>query len=176
MGGLLGQRAPFLGYVLTFSLASAAMFAYIAGSSFVYQNVYGKSETVYSLIFASNALGLLIAGAIFGALAHRVRINTMLTIGIVLGTAAALAQIAVSASGHSVLATTWVFTFFTMAAMGLTIPAVMAIGFQQIGHRTGGTASAALGSRLQCACSAGIASPIVSDCSAPAATARWPSS
>jgi MFS transporter, DHA1 family, multidrug resistance protein len=157
MGSLVRQRA-FLGYVLTFSLASAAMFAYISGSSFVFQNVYGKSETVYSLIFASNALGLLIAGAVFGALSHRVRLNTMLTVGVLLGLAAASAQIAVSSTGHSVLATTWLFTFLTMVAMGLTIPSVMTIG-QEVGHRAGGAASAALGAG-QCLFG-GIASPIV---------------
>lgn len=42
MGALLGHRA-FVGCTLTLGFASAALFACIAGSSFVFQDVYGTS-------------------------------------------------------------------------------------------------------------------------------------
>lgn len=67
MGTLLHHRA-FMGYVLVLGFASAALFTYIAGSSFVFEDIHGVSASTYSLIFATNALGMLIAGAVFSRL------------------------------------------------------------------------------------------------------------
>ena len=50
----------FLGYVLACGLGMGATFAYVAGSSFVLQNVYGLSPQLYGLIFALNAIGMVV--------------------------------------------------------------------------------------------------------------------
>ncbi|MGE3272291.1 MAG: multidrug effflux MFS transporter, partial [Chloroflexota bacterium] len=47
---LLTDRV-FLGYALACGLSIAAVFAYISGSSFVFQDVYGVSPQVFSFIF-----------------------------------------------------------------------------------------------------------------------------
>ena len=49
---------PILGFTLTFAFSMTAMFAYIAASPFVLQNIIGLGTTSYSLVFATNALGL----------------------------------------------------------------------------------------------------------------------
>ena len=54
MRDLLRDR-PFVGHLLTGSLGFAAMFAYIAGSSFTLQRIYGASPQTYSLLFALNS-------------------------------------------------------------------------------------------------------------------------
>jgi hypothetical protein len=73
--------APILGgAVLAF--ASAALFTYIAGSSFVFEDIHGVSASTYSLIFATNAAGMLIAGAIFSRPSPRTRLNTLLITGV----------------------------------------------------------------------------------------------
>src|SRR5207244_1225887 len=52
-------RAPvFRGYALVLSFAFAKMFAYIAGSPFVVQDIYGVSAQAFAGIFALNALGI----------------------------------------------------------------------------------------------------------------------
>ena len=69
----------FMGYVLVLAFTGAALFTYIAGSSFVFEDLHAVSATTYSLIFATNAVGMLLAGAVFSRLAPRVRLNTLLT-------------------------------------------------------------------------------------------------
>ncbi len=82
-----------MGYVLVLAFISAALFAYISGSSFVFENLHGVSATTYSLIFASNAVAMLIAGAAFSQLAGRVRLNTLLVGAVVVAGVGALAQV-----------------------------------------------------------------------------------
>ena len=57
---LLRDRA-FVGYALTSGLVLGAMFAYIAGSPFVFTQLYGLSTQQYSLLFGLNASGLIAA-------------------------------------------------------------------------------------------------------------------
>ena len=54
----LARDRVFAGYALTVAFAYASLFGYIAGSSFVLQEVYGLSATQFSLVFALNAAGM----------------------------------------------------------------------------------------------------------------------
>src|SRR6266702_68425 len=60
---LLTNRS-FIGYALPCGLAFAAMFAYISGSPFVLQTSYGISPQLFSIIFGTNAFGLVTAGLV----------------------------------------------------------------------------------------------------------------
>ena len=60
MRGLLRDRW-FVGHGLAGGLGFGALFAYISGSSFVLQGVYGASPQLYSVLFAVNGLGLIAA-------------------------------------------------------------------------------------------------------------------
>src|SRR3954447_9496408 len=62
----------FIGFALSQALVSAVLFAYISGSSFVLQNVYGTSPLVYSLIFGLNGVGIATASQITGRLVDRI--------------------------------------------------------------------------------------------------------
>jgi MFS transporter, DHA1 family, multidrug resistance protein len=59
-GRLLADRG-FLGHALACGLCFGAMFAYIAGSPFVLQDIYGASPQLFSVMFAVNALGIVAA-------------------------------------------------------------------------------------------------------------------
>jgi DHA1 family bicyclomycin/chloramphenicol resistance-like MFS transporter len=144
MGTLLGRRA-FMGYVLVIALVSAALFAYISGSSFVFENLHGVSSAVYSLIFATNALGMLIAGAVFSRLAGRgVRLNTLLAAGVGVCALGALAQVLLVLTVGETMAGTWITLFVAISGIGLIFPAGMSIG-QAVGRTAPGAASALLG-------------------------------
>ena len=58
------QEPRFATYALTGSLASAGLFAYIAGSPFVFMKLFGVSEKHYGWIFGMNALGLIMASQV----------------------------------------------------------------------------------------------------------------
>ncbi|MDR6979975.1 DHA1 family bicyclomycin/chloramphenicol resistance-like MFS transporter [Streptomyces sp. 3330] len=158
MGTLLGRRA-FMGYVLVVAFVAAALFTYISGSSFVFENLHGVSSTTYSLIFATNAVGMLLAGAVFSRLAGRgVRLNTLLSAGVGVVLAGALGQVLVVLSVGESLVGTWITLFVTASGIGLVFPGGMSIG-QAVGRMAPGAASALLGG-LQFLFGA-LASPLV---------------
>ncbi len=67
----VSRDRAFLGYALACGLGMGGTFAYIAGSSFVLQNVYGLSPQIYGLVFALNACGMVIGAQVNGRLAGR---------------------------------------------------------------------------------------------------------
>ena len=60
---LLGN-APFMGYSLAGGVAMAGMFAYIAGSPFVFIELYGVPAEHYGWLFGSNAAGFVITAQV----------------------------------------------------------------------------------------------------------------
>ena len=53
----LTRDGRFMGYTFTGAFVYMAFFAYLGGSSFVFQHLYGVSPTTYSILFAVNARG-----------------------------------------------------------------------------------------------------------------------
>ncbi|GAA4812706.1 multidrug effflux MFS transporter [Streptomyces ziwulingensis] len=157
MGALLGRRT-FMGYVLVLACVSAALFTYISGSSFVFEEIHGVSSTLYSLIFAGNAIGILLAGAVFSRLTGRLRLNTLLSAGVGVVLLGALAQVLLVVAVGETLAGTWATLFVTCFGMGLVFPATMSLA-QSLARHAPGAASALLGG-LQFLFGA-VASPLV---------------
>lgn len=62
----------FLGHCLMQCFSFAAFFSYIAGSSFIFQNIYGVSAQEYSFIFGGIGIAIAITGVIPMRLAGRV--------------------------------------------------------------------------------------------------------
>jgi DHA1 family bicyclomycin/chloramphenicol resistance-like MFS transporter len=85
----LCRDRDYLCIVLVAALMFASMFAYISGSSFALQDTYGLSAQQYSIVFAVNAVGILVLGQVNGALVGRVASErTLLGASLVLGAAA----------------------------------------------------------------------------------------
>ncbi|MFI2718343.1 multidrug effflux MFS transporter [Streptomyces collinus] len=143
MGRLLDHRA-FVGCMLTLAFSSAALFSYIAGSSFVFENLYAVSATRYSLIFATNAVGMLLAGWTFGVLSRRLPVGTLLTAGVAVALVGTLSQVALLAADLGDLPGTWACLFVTLFGIGSVFPASMSLG-QSLGRTASGAASALLG-------------------------------
>jgi DHA1 family bicyclomycin/chloramphenicol resistance-like MFS transporter len=80
--GILLSDRHFVGYALSAGLAFAAMFAYISGSPFVTEEIYHVSPQMFSLIFAVNALGIVVASQISGRLVGRVEPRKLLAFGL----------------------------------------------------------------------------------------------
>jgi len=140
--GLLTDHA-FLGYALSCGLAFAAMFAYISGSSFVLQDIYGVSPQGFSLIFGSNALGLVVAGQVNGRLVGRVPPVRLLAAGLTTSAAGAVALLVVVISGVGLVGVL-PSLFVVVASLGFVMPNAAALALS--GHqRTAGSASALLG-------------------------------
>jgi DHA1 family bicyclomycin/chloramphenicol resistance-like MFS transporter len=139
---LLTDRG-FVGYALSCGLAFAAMFAYISGSPFVIQDIYGLSPQVFSLIFGSNALGLAIAGQVSGRLVGRVSPRKLLTGGLIataLGGTTLLLTVLTNIGLIGILPA----LFVIVASIGMVLPNATALALAD--HpRSAGSASALVG-------------------------------
>jgi DHA1 family bicyclomycin/chloramphenicol resistance-like MFS transporter len=144
---LLSDRS-FLGYALASGLGVAAVFCYIAGASFVFQDIYGASPQSFSFIFGMNAVGLVVAGQVNGRLVRRFEPLKLLTAGLISGTVAGLVLLAVVASGplgaSLGIAGFLVPLFFVVAPIGFIMPNATVLALAGA-PRTAGAASALLG-------------------------------
>ncbi|MFE7811772.1 multidrug effflux MFS transporter [Streptomyces sp. NPDC057433] len=146
MRRLLADRA-FSGYVLTGGFAFACLFAYVAASPFVVQEIYGASPQTFSLLFGVNSVGLVIMGQINGkVLVGRVRLDRVLGLGlaVVVTASTAVLLMALGVFGDVGLAPMAVALFVLMSAMGITMPNTQALALMRVKH-SAGSASALLG-------------------------------
>lgn len=141
-GRLLGDRT-FSPYALAFALSFAAMFAYIAGSSFVLEDIYHLSPQLFSLIFAVNSAGLIALSLIGGRLVGRVGPATLLRRGL-FGTFVASVCTLVVVVSHAALGWLLVCFFVLLAANGIVLPNGTAAAMGS-GQPALGAASALLG-------------------------------
>lgn len=154
---LLTDRV-FLGYALSSGLASAAMFAYISGSPFVLQNIYGLSPQLFSIAFGINALGIVTMGQLNGWLVGRVPLKLLLSIGLIASATGGVSLFLVISSGGIGLVGILPTLFIVVASIGLIAPNATTLALAD--HpRAAGSASALVGV-LQYAIGA-IASPLV---------------
>jgi len=155
--GLLRDRT-FAGLVLVAGLSMAALFGYVAGSSFVFQDEFGLNEQQFGLVFGAGAVFLIGATQLNAALLGRFEPRAIMPWALVLGTAAGAALVALAATGTGglvgVIAPLWTALF----AVGLVLPNAPALALARHGEAAG-TASALLGA-VQMGVGA-ITSPVV---------------
>jgi DHA1 family bicyclomycin/chloramphenicol resistance-like MFS transporter len=143
MRGLLRDRS-FLGHALAGALTFGALFAYISGSAFVLQRIYGLSPQVYSLAFAMNGLGLVTASQVNARIVERVGPTRLLrrALACVVTSAVAL-LVVVSVGGLSVWALL-VPMFAIVSSLAFVLPNATALALADHAE-VAGTASALLG-------------------------------
>src|SRR5699024_3820288 len=115
----VGSDRAFLGYALSSGLTFSALLAYLAGSSFVLQDIYGLSPQEFSLFFAFNGVGLVAVTHANSRLLGRLRPRTLLLAGMVMCSAGALnLAVVVAADVDSVAAILPAF-FLIVSSVGL---------------------------------------------------------
>ncbi|MFD9128740.1 Bcr/CflA family multidrug efflux MFS transporter [Kitasatospora sp. NPDC059571] len=154
-GGLLRDRR-FMGHALSAGAVFAAMFAYISGSSFVLQQVYGLSAQQFGLVFGGNALGLVLLGQLNARLLRDRAPGTLLRAGLVLSAAGAAGLVLAVTAGLGLWAVC-ASLVPVVGAVGFVMPNATALALS--GQAQAGTASALLG-LLQFAFGA-LAAPLV---------------
>lgn len=81
LGYVTGNRR-YLGYALAFIFGFGALFSYISASPFVVQNVLGLTPSQFSMVFAVNAVGMVVAATITARLLGRLSARTLLIFGV----------------------------------------------------------------------------------------------
>jgi DHA1 family bicyclomycin/chloramphenicol resistance-like MFS transporter len=120
-GDLLSARL-YLGYLLCFSFAYAALFSFISGSSFVLIELHGLSPQWYGASFGFVVTGYIAGTVASGRLTLKLGPPRMVLMGALLGTAAGTLMAVLALAGvHSVWAILLPMVVF-MVATGLVMP------------------------------------------------------
>jgi DHA1 family bicyclomycin/chloramphenicol resistance-like MFS transporter len=139
---LLADRV-FLGAVLNQGFLYAALFAYLAGATFVLQDIYGLSPQGYALAFGLNSAGFMVFGYLAGRTSERWSIAGTLTVGIVV---AGIGAAGLLASGLVAMPLWVVIVSLFALASGVAISSPPATTLALVEYpRMAGTASSLLG-------------------------------
>ncbi|MCC3289739.1 multidrug effflux MFS transporter [Arthrobacter sp. zg-Y1110] len=144
VAGEVLRNRNYTGYLLTFCFSFAGLFAYIAASPFVIQNILGMSETRFSLVFAMNAVAITIVSAVAAALAGKAPYRLMIAIGLSVAVLAAAGMLISVSNGTPTVPTLVLFAVF-QGSLGLIFGNATALALEEAGHHAG-TGSAFLGS------------------------------
>lgn len=133
----------FVPFAAAFALSFAALFAYIAASPFVLEDIHGLSPQLFAVVFAVNSAALVAGAQISGRVVERVGSMPLLTIGIAGQAVAALALVPVVALDVGLWPMLVCLVVLT-GSTGFVIPNAMGLALVRQGHQAG-TASALLG-------------------------------
>lgn len=136
----------------------STLFSYVAGASFVLQEGFGVSERSFALLFGLNAAAFVVGSQVNPLLLRRFPLLDVLTGGVLLTVAAALALTGLAVGGVGGIVGVMVPLSVVLFAAGITMPNTPALALQEHG-REAGSAAAVLGF-LQFGIGAGLA-PVV---------------
>ncbi|MFJ4345729.1 multidrug effflux MFS transporter [Pseudomonas sp. NPDC089401] len=140
---LLGDRV-FIGHALTGGIAIAGMFAYIAGSPFVFIKLYGVPAEHYGWLFGTNAAGFILVAQVNARLLAKRGPAFLLARAVWMYLAAGLVLLGVAALRPAQLWPLLVPLFVCIASLGCIIPNASACAMNGQGARAG-SASALMG-------------------------------
>lgn len=142
MGSLLKDRS-FIGYALVVGFVHGGSFAYVSGTPFVYQDIYGVSPQVFSVLFGINGIAIIMGSFIIGRLSGIVSEVKMLQAAVTTALAATTLLLVMTFI-EGPLASLVILIFIYMITMGMIITSTFTLGMAKQGHRAG-SASAVLG-------------------------------
>ncbi|MBD8014357.1 multidrug effflux MFS transporter [Planococcus wigleyi] len=140
--GILKNR-QFTGYALAQGFLIGGVFAYVSGTPFIYQNIYGVSPQVFSLLFGMNGIGLIIGSYAVGRFSHVWSEKRFLETALYSATAAGAVLLAVVVLEGPLWAVVIPIFFFVMS-IGVVGTAAFTLAMESQGH-VAGSASALLG-------------------------------
>jgi DHA1 family bicyclomycin/chloramphenicol resistance-like MFS transporter len=155
--GALVRDRIYVGAVIIAGANFSALFAYLSSSSFLFQDVYTLSAQEYGILFGINSVGVIVGVQSSSRMQKRIGPQWIIAGATIVQLVAAVAIIALDASGAGFLGIAIPLWFF-IAACGFNFPAISALALVRHGHEAG-TAASVLGAANFGV--AGIVSPIV---------------
>jgi MFS transporter, DHA1 family, multidrug resistance protein len=138
--GLLGNRG-FVAHLGILAASFAGLFAWISGSPFVLQDLYGLSAFGFSIAFAVCSLGFLFGTFVASHIVSRVGLGPTIGIGALALAAGGLTMCAALALGSTSLAAIVLPTMLYLFGLGLVLPQAMAGALTPFPDRAGAAAS-----------------------------------
>ncbi|MCY8913540.1 multidrug effflux MFS transporter [Bacillus atrophaeus] len=139
---LLGDRS-FMGFAFSQAFILTGMFAYISGSPFVLQNIFGVSAQMFSFLFAVNGAGIISATQITGRLAAKRDERALFTFGLILSIIGSIALLAALALNLGIIAVC-IALFVIVSCVGIVTTTGFALAMQKQ-EKGAGSAAALLG-------------------------------
>jgi DHA1 family bicyclomycin/chloramphenicol resistance-like MFS transporter len=141
----LATDRMFLSFALPACLMNGATLAYVSGSAFVFQQVYGASPQTYGYLFALNGLALVVSSQVNRGLVDRFSPYRLMRFGLVMAAGAGVVLLAVALSGSHSLIALLVPLVAMIASFGFVAPNSNALALAEHGDEAG-AGSALLGS------------------------------
>lgn len=141
--GSLIKDKVFMGIALTQALVMSSMFAYISGSPFVLQNIYEVTPQQFSLIFALNGVGIIVAAQLAGRLSASFSAAKILNAGALVSMIGSI-MLMVTILMNAPLFIMIVSLFLVVSSVGLVSASSLSLGMQNQ-KRNAGSAAAFLG-------------------------------
>ncbi|TVT29279.1 Bcr/CflA family efflux MFS transporter [Salinicoccus cyprini] len=142
MGSLFTDRT-FIGYAVIVGFVHGGSFAYVSGTPFVYQEIYGVSPQTFSILFGINGLAIIIGSFIIGRLGGIIHEKQLLKTAVITAVCATFLLLIMTII-EGPLAAIVILIFIYMTTMGMTLTSTFTLGMAQQG-RQAGSASAVLG-------------------------------
>jgi DHA1 family bicyclomycin/chloramphenicol resistance-like MFS transporter len=134
----------FVAFALAGALSMAGLFAYIAGSPFVFIQLYGVSPQHFGYLFGLNAIGIIGASQVNVRLLRRYSGQSILAVATIVNLGAGAALLAVVLAGAGGLVALMVPLFAAIASLGFIIGNSVAAAMAQVSANRG-AASALIG-------------------------------
>jgi MFS transporter, DHA1 family, multidrug resistance protein len=144
LGRILWDRS-FLTYTLSNGFLQGGMYAYISMSSFVVVNVYEKSPRFFSIVFAINSLGMVVAAQFNSRLTQKVALARIVEGALWVSVASSM--VLVSLPSRPAVAVLLVVILIYLTTIGFVAPNAAALALTRHAANAG-SASALLGTLL----------------------------
>ena len=152
------RESQFTTYAFSGAIAAAGLFAYLAGSPFVFMEMYGVSEQQYGWIFSLIAAGLIGCSQLNNVLLKKYNSAQIIKVVMSIQAASGLALVIGTATSMLGLTSTIFLMFIFLSCQGFTFPNAAAMAMAPF-TKGAGSASALMGA-VQMACGA-VASALV---------------
>ena len=141
--GVLVRDRRLMALTACYSAGFGAVFAYISGSPFVLEKIFGLSPQLFGVLFGLNAVGLVTTSQIGGRIVTRTGPRRLLHIGVAMACIVGVA-LAVSIFTHAGLWAVETCFFLLISSYGLVGPNATALALTPFAH-VAGSASALMG-------------------------------
>jgi len=142
MGTLLRDRV-FVAYALCLGLSFATLTTYLAGASFLLEEIHGLSPFEFGLVFGINAAGMVLAAQLSAKLVTTAGPRRMLGVGLGIGAVDGTAFLVATLAGAG-LAVLLACLGVLVASRGMVNPNAQALAMSEYPHAAG-TASGLMG-------------------------------
>lgn len=138
------KEPRFYTFAFTGSISAAGLYAYIAGSPYVFMELFRVSEKQYGWIFALLAMGLIGSSQLNSLLLKRFKSEQIIKVALICQTVVGILLFAGSLSGRLELFSALFFIFLFLCCQGCVYPNSTALSMAPF-SRNAGTASALMG-------------------------------